>query len=205
MAIQPSSPKIFGIGLSRTGTTSLTDALSMLGYQAVHFPLDDASLREFSQYLLHPTSTLHLTSLASVDALTDTPVSATYRALDAAYPSSRFILTVRDRASWLGSCRRYWAERLTPNLASAPPEWAEYINLVNRSVYGTAAYDAVRFADAYTQHVARARRYFAERPDVYLELDICGGQGWEALCGFLGVEVPQRPFPFANALAPPAA
>ena len=30
--------KILGIGLSRTGTTSLTRALEILGLRAVHFP-----------------------------------------------------------------------------------------------------------------------------------------------------------------------
>ena len=77
--------KIFGIGLSRTGTTSLTLALSELGLHAYHFPRG----REV---------------IDSVDAATDTPVAAWYQDLDAAYPDSKFILTLRHRPEWLDSC-----------------------------------------------------------------------------------------------------
>ena len=38
-----------------------------------------------------------------------------------------------------------------------------------------------------------------KRPDDLLVLDICGGRaGWEVLCPFLGVPVPNTPFPNAN-------
>jgi hypothetical protein len=41
--------------------------------------------------------------------------------------------------------------------------------------------------------------YFAERPHDLLTLDICGGRAdWEVLCSFLGVPVPNVPFPNTN-------
>ena len=39
--------KIFGIGLSKTGTSSLTEALEILGFSAVHYP---TSLHEIEIY-----------------------------------------------------------------------------------------------------------------------------------------------------------
>ena len=36
--------KIFGLGLSKTGTSSLCEALRILGYRAVHNPTDDDSM-----------------------------------------------------------------------------------------------------------------------------------------------------------------
>ena len=41
------SAKIFGIGLSKTGTSSLSEALEILGYSTVHFP---RSLSEIAYY-----------------------------------------------------------------------------------------------------------------------------------------------------------
>ena len=46
---------------------------------------------------------------------------------------------------------------------------------------------------------AEVRRYFSNRPDDLLELNIAGGQGWEALCPFLGLAAPDQPFPRLNA------
>jgi hypothetical protein len=38
--------KVFGIGLSRTGSMSLTEALTILGFRALHFPADPVTQRE---------------------------------------------------------------------------------------------------------------------------------------------------------------
>jgi len=40
------SRKIFGLGLSKTGTSSLTDALNLLGVKAVHYPHDQRTYEE---------------------------------------------------------------------------------------------------------------------------------------------------------------
>ena len=66
--------KVFGIGLSRTGTTSLTLALKALGYQAAHFPSDDDTRREVTAHVLAGGGPIELTILKELDALTDTPV-----------------------------------------------------------------------------------------------------------------------------------
>src|SRR6186713_1622253 len=100
--------KIFALGLSRTGTSSLNEALRVLGHRAVHFPDDAASQTEITKFLARRTPELRLSLLTSMDALSDTPICATYQALDRAYPGSRFILTVRDKESWLESCHQYW-------------------------------------------------------------------------------------------------
>ena len=45
----------------------------------------------------------------------------------------------------------------------------------------------------------RVRAYFAGRPDDLLVLDVVGGEGWEKLCPFLGLEPPAEAFPHFNA------
>ena len=37
--------------------------------------------------------------------------------------------------------------------------------------------------------------YFSKREKDLLVLDICGGEGWEKLCKFLHVPVPNKKFP----------
>jgi len=83
--------KIFGVGLSRTGTISLTAALRVLGYSAHHYP---------------PRP---LVAAATHDALTDVPVIPHLRTLDCLYPDAKWILTVRDEEAWLASCAAWWA------------------------------------------------------------------------------------------------
>ena len=46
------------------------------------------------------------------------------------------------------------------------------------------------------------RSYFANRPEDLLVLDVTAGDGWEPLCQFLGMPVPERPFPWENRYQP---
>ena len=60
--------KIFGIGLGKTGTTSLARALNILGYKTNHYPNPDKMLkRDFEELLM------------TYDALSDNPVAAVYK------------------------------------------------------------------------------------------------------------------------------
>jgi hypothetical protein len=51
------------------------------------------------------------------------------------------------------------------------------------------------FLQAVTDH-------FRGRHRDLLHIDIPGGQGWETLCPFLGVEIPSAPFPWQNRCVP---
>lgn len=188
--------KVFGIGLSRTGTTSLTRALQILGYRAVHFPADPQTQAQLTEFLRAPADTLGLSLLDSVDALTDTPVAATYQALDRAYPGSSFVLTTRQMEPWLASCDAYWESFLYGLYAEDPD--APYVRLVNRFVYGTDRFERQAFTAAYLRHEAEVRAYFNARPGDCVLVDICGGDGWPELCGFLGVDAPSVAFPHAQ-------
>lgn len=166
--------KIFGIGLSRTGTTSLTEALGILGFSAVHYP---TSTREIE---------LH-------DAAADLPIADAFEILDATFPGSKFIYTVREHTRWIESCRRHWT-RKQGKIDDIHREF-------RRRLYGTIDFDPDLFAQAYNRHENRVLSYFAARPHDLLVLDVCGGRAdWELLCSFLGVPVPNTPFPNTNRL-----
>jgi hypothetical protein len=194
--------KIFGIGLSRTGTTSLTHALSALGYHAIHFPHDPVTRQELAAHRCSPSESLRLAVLKSCDAITDTPACCVYRELDQSYPGSKFIMTVRDRKAWLASCERFWREVLVPGQEQQPdPGVREYIDFIDDWIYGATRFDRERFAAVYDEYTRGVRERFRGREEALLQLDVCGGDGWERLAPFLGAAVPEFPFPHENSLA----
>lgn len=191
-------PKVFGLGLSRTGTTSLTIALQTLGHQALHFPSDGTTQSEIYAFFASETDSLRLTVADHYAAITDTPVCCTFKALDQAYPGSKFILTIRDKASWLASCENHWHKLLPHLFATMDPAWTRYAQFINTRVYGIAHYDRDVFSEVYDMYHANVFHYFRHRLEDLLVLDICGGQGWEHLASWLGSPVPQSAFPVEN-------
>lgn len=184
--------KVFGIGLSKTGTLSLTDALNILGIRSIHFPHDEQTFTELrsGQY--------RLSVLRDYQGATDTPVAPFYAQLDRAWPGSKFILTVRDKASWLRSAEAHWRV-LKEGPRANDQQFQAYVDFISACVYGCSYFNAERFSFAYDTHVRNVREYFAGRPDDFLLLDIIAGDQWEPLCHFLGVPIPEnKPFPHAN-------
>jgi hypothetical protein len=191
--------KVFGIGLSRTGTTSLTQALHLLGYNAIHFPNDNVTRAQVYHCFASELQCLSLALLQEADAITDTPVCCLYQALDHAYPGSKFILTVREKHSWLRSCQRFWQEQVEPYCRAWPESGlAQYVRVIHERLYGTQDYEEETFSRAYDAYTAEVREYFRERPHDLLVLDICGGEGWSQLAPFLEVHLPETPFPWVN-------
>ena len=167
--------KVFGIGLSKTGTQSLNRALELLGYTAIH----------------HPTK---MEQFEAFEAATDAPVAAKFEMLDRRFPGSQFVYTRRDLSSWLDSFERHLRRR---------PLKGGRGDLVlgrhSQSLYDSVEFDRRLFAEAYQRHERRVLRYFAHRPGDLVTLDICNGSpGWTPLCSFLGVPEPAVDFPSVN-------
>lgn len=187
--------------------------------RSVHFPSDPATRAEIAHYLDMGGSALRLSVLEAVDAILDTPVCCVYQALDAAYPGSRFVLTVREEAAWLRSCEAYWrrprpssrrtglriALRRLRAASQGSLDFPSYVRLLNRQLYGEGGFDAARFSATRRRYEDGVRAHFRGREDQLLTLDICAGEGWPELCGFLGLEIPAEPFPWANRLVTKAA
>ena len=170
---KPRPTKVFGLGLSRTGTVSLNAALNALGYKAKHFPAPLQVVAAAEKY----------------GALTDTPVCQYVEILDRLHPGAKFVLTVRDEETWLDSCRRHWAG---PEPSTPGWRWNR------RAVYGIETFDEAVFLRVYQEHVKRVTRYFARRPGKLLVLNVCAGEGYERLCPFLNLPMRDEPFPHRN-------
>ena len=172
-------PKIFAIGFHKTGTTSLADALELLGYRVCGgIGLRDPQIADHAL-------TLAKENLPRFDAFQNNPWALLYRELDALCPGSRFILTRRDTDRWLASADEHFGDQDTPMR-----EWIYGVGHPrgHEDIY-RARFDA---------HYREVHEYFRDRPDDLLVLDITRGDGWKELCSFLGHDLPDQPFPHRN-------
>jgi len=185
---------------------SLAHALGLLGYRSLHFPQDDRTREQVLAFLATGGDRLRLSVLERLDAVTDTPVCASFEALDAAYPGSKFILTIRDKETWLESCHAYWASWVDSYLLARPDDpLPVYLIAIHAKIYGTPTFDREQFSRAYDVHHERVRRHFVDRPEDLLTLNVCAGEGWEPLCKFLGAPRPRAKFPSENRMPPSGA
>lgn len=186
------APKVFGIGLSKTGTTSLTSALAILDFNTAHF------INYLTGELLGDDD-LHI-----FDALTDTPICVGFEKYFYMFPNAKFIYTVRSLEDWESSVYRHWLRTQgVGDFKEAQVEVGRNDRLhhgvpfrdINHSLFTNHA----SFAEAYGVYDRRVRRFFEDKPpDRFLEFDIFAGHGWPDLCAFLGRAAPDQPFPWQN-------
>lgn len=178
--------KVFGIGAAKTGTSSLAGCLRILGFR--HKTYDQALSR---QKYAEGDYDFILDVARQYDSFDDGPWNRGdfYKLLDTTFPGSKFILTVRPTETWLRSHEKHFS---TEGLRNIPQE----IRIKD--------YEEKRDAivAAYEKRNREVMDYFRDRPDDLLVIDICSGEGWERICRFLDVPVPDAPFPHFNKTPP---
>lgn len=191
VALKSLPTRIFGIGMHRTATTSLHKAFQILGFDSLHWGTGEAPRIWREMHRSGRSATLE-----QWYALSDLPIPLLYRKLDAAYPGSKFVLTVRDEQKWLASVERLWQPEHNPNrwMWDAYP----FSHRIHTVLYGQRAFDAAVFLDRYRRHNAEVMEYFKNRPGDLLVMDMEAGAGWPELCGFLDVTVPSARYPVEN-------
>jgi hypothetical protein len=159
-----STAKVFGIGLTRTGTTSLKQALSQLGYDCLHFNKDSKIIEWLELY--------------AADAAVDTPVSTRFRALYYAFEDARFMYTTRDTEDWVRSVsvqhffgisepralREHWnGEDYWEGNRAVKTEWKQQNAIQDRTIQERLyrRYDSWR--EAYEQYDRRVKKFFDEK------------------------------------------
>lgn len=177
VAMEKFTGKIFVVGAPKTGTTSAGDALRRLGYDVLSWPM----YRLFNCLQTRDLDALRR-AVDAHDAFEDLPFTVLYKVLDAAYPGSRFILTIRRDERWIRSMVSYngvWPDASRRFLMG----------------YGAPGGFEAEHLDWYRRHKADVISHFAGRPDQLLIVDWESGDGWPQLAGFLGCAVPDQPFP----------
>lgn len=178
--------KVFCVGWPKTGTTSITEALRILGFFSWHSaPWIIGCNHWCSEISLFQSD---FRCINEYDAVADLPACALFRELDKEFPGSLFILTTRSLEEWAPSGLADIARSLAL-VGSLPTleQWA----------YGTADISRDVLVKRYLQHNEQARQYFCGRSN-FLEIDLSFGNPWEKLCGFLRLPIPSVVFPHKN-------
>lgn len=184
--------RIFGIGMHKTGTTSLHHALKILGLDSAHWPSAGWAKKIWREMNTEGRSV----TLERHHAVCDLPISNLYRKLDAAYPGSKFILTTRNEQAWLESVRRHWSPETNPYRHQWDTD--PFTHIIHNAIYGRTSFHPATFLKAFRRHNARVLEFFKDRPEDLLILDVDQPQSWELLCNFLNEPMPVVAYPHAN-------
>lgn len=184
--------KVFGIGLSRTATKSLTLALNILGISVIHYPNNAATYHDLV------TGNYKFSVLEDFQGITDITVVPYYAQLDKLFPGSKFILTTRDRTDWLNSMETHWKDKPIVEDAGGDITKIKLRQFLRAAVYGIHNFDRERLGYIYDLHHKNVLEYFRDRPEDLLIINICQGEGWDKLCPFLRQPLPTRMFPLMD-------
>ncbi|SEG90929.1 hypothetical protein SAMN05444920_107148 [Nonomuraea solani] len=205
---------VIGAGFGRTGTRSLKAALELLGFgPCYHMSAVIAEPYRVRQWLDvgEGRSQDWDTVFAGFRSALDWPASAYWRELAAYYPDAKVILTVRDPARWYDSVSatifRSALDQRRPSLRRRAirrlvswrsPDFALYPRMARATfidrVFDGRVGDRDHVIEVFERHVAEVKA--AIPGDRLLVFE--AGEGWEPLCAFLGVPVPEVPYPRAN-------
>jgi hypothetical protein len=176
--MKPTTNKVFCLGLSKTGTVSVCKALELLGLKSAHY----VGVEEFDEY----------------DVVGDSPVPVVYKILDEKHPGSKFILTTRDPEKWVNSFEKHFERWSIEEKTLSGTARADSV-LTRYQLYGTVLFDRDKMLAGFHRYHEDLYEYFSDRPDDLLVIDITREAGWEEICDFLSLSVPENiSFPKSN-------
>ncbi|WQF86653.1 hypothetical protein CDEST_11667 [Colletotrichum destructivum] len=212
--------QVLSLGMTRTASASITQALTILGYKNVHHgiqaisnPNDWETFSRASDAFFPTLPTYNGKPFGRSDwdrvfgqceGVTDMGSFFALPLIDA-YPDAKVILVERDIESWYAS--------MEEAIFSTTWGWRAdlIINVFGRLMGLTGGltirkimlgyYEARNVSEMRSKARDRYRRHYAEirasvPADRLLDYDV--KTGWEPLCAFLGKPVPDVPFPQAN-------
>lgn len=189
---------VFSAGFGRTGTMSLKLALEQLGQGRCHHMIEVIENGAVQVPLWNDALAGNPDFGAIYDgynSAVDWPSAAFWKELAAAYPDAKIILSTRSAESWYDSISQtilatVWAPEKWPAQAV---DWFRMVTKVLERSFGEAK-DRDSLIAVFNAHEAAVKAAIpSERLLVHSAKD-----GWEPLCAFLGVPVPEGPYPRTN-------
>lgn len=192
--------EVIGSGLGRTGTKSMHTALNRLGFGPCHHMVEVLTRPQTMPLWIAAARNARDGGVTNWDRLfegyrsmVDWPGVQYWRELVAYYPDAKVIHTTRDADAWFESTQatifsptsleRFKVGGLVADFfGAALGDLRDHLN------------DRAFLIDYFHRHEAEVKATIpAERLLIYPV-----GSGWGPLCDFLGVEVPDEPFPSEN-------
>ena len=188
---------IIGAGFGRTGTFSLKSALEQLGFGPCYHMVEVVREPERAQHWIdaadgRPTDWNKV--FAGYRATVDWPGCDYWRELVELFPNAKVILSTRDPESWYRSTQNTIFNQSNKDRFEAIPHMLRMMHAIANRNFGGSLSDHDRLIAAFNAHNAAVQAAIpASRLLVYR-----AEQGWGPLCAFLGVPVPDQPYPVAN-------
>lgn len=192
---------IIGSGFGRTGTMSTKLALEQLGFGPCHHMVEvmgSPAQPPFWKDFAEGRQVDWVTVFADYASQVDFPGAAVWPQLIAAFPDARVLHTERPEDEWWASysvtIAKFFEHAPTMQL---PPHIAAIFVTMDKILVQDLLGGTTRDASiaAYRRNNAKVRATVpAEKLLVFTPTD-----GWAPLCRFLGVPVPDTPFPRSNA------
>ncbi|MBW8783562.1 MAG: hypothetical protein JF593_02810 [Novosphingobium sp.] len=207
---------VIGAGLGRTGTLTLKTALETLGFGPCHHMLEVFANPQQVPFWNRAASGQAVEwedVFGDYRASVDWPSAHFYAELDERYPEAKVILSLRDPERWYDSMTETILKsmQLMGVDRDIPADHPFYFGgmIVSARTFGHD-FSRSNVIAAFERHNAAVRHRIP--PERLLVFE--AAEGWEPLCAFLGVPVPDAPFPRTNSreefwshiekIAPPA-
>jgi hypothetical protein len=193
--------EVIGPGFGRTGTNSLKLALEHLGFGPCHHMFevrDNPALLPNWEAAARGESVDWDEVFRGYRSQVDWPGARYWRKLVERFPTAKVILTVRDPDAWFDSVQG----TIMSFLAARGKHPSPHVNAIAEMGYQTVVAQVFdgRLSDrdhatwVFRRHIAEVQ---SEIPaDRLLTFDM--RDGWEPLCDFLEVDLPDIPFPKTN-------
>lgn len=188
--------KVIGSGLGRTGTLSTKLALEQLGFVRCHHMAEVFMNAEKQVPLWIEAGNGRPDWDAIFDgyqAMVDHPGCAYWRQLMDYYPDAKVLHTVRDPDKWFDSTQATIFNPARPDPPEGTPMRA-FFDQLHAFYDGGDMHDRAFMTDFFRRHTEAV---VAGVPKARL-LVFNVAEGWEPLCRFLGVAVPDAPYPREN-------
>ncbi|MDA2813661.1 sulfotransferase family protein [Nocardiopsis sp. RSe5-2] len=205
--------EVIGAGFGRTGTASLKAALEELGYGPCYHMFEVLGEPRRAEDWIRAGDGLPVDwdeVFTGYRSTVDWPGASYWRELSEHYPKAKVVLTVRDPDRWFDSAastvfrlqyivQRPWGRPLRRLVPLLSPGLGAFLDMNDRAirdrVFGGRYPQRREAVERFRAHIDEVRDAVPE--DRLLVYDVA--DGWEPLCDFLGTEVPDAPFPSANA------
>lgn len=198
--------KVIGAGFGRTGTMSLKGALEQIGFGPSFHMIDVARQPELLpqwQAAVDGEPVDWKRVFDGWQSTVDWPACTFWEEIWRVFPDAKVLLSVRDPEVWYESCRKSIHASaqaaakgaLQGGAVDVSPEGMKMINDLIWNGTFEGRFDDKEFAiDVFNRHNEDVKSKVPEEKLLVYEVS----EGWEPLCEFLDVSVPDTPMPHLN-------
>ena len=173
--------KVFFIGFAKTGTISLLAAMANnFGFNCFHGGGRDLYRTKDETIAEELRRRGYSEMLNDCDVYIDWEyLSNKFKIVYKHFPDAKYIFNTRNVDDWVVSLKRHHSMLSQATIEKSG--W-HFVDEEERKEY-------------HSSHTKEVLDFFKDKQDQFLVLDICAGDGYEKLCPFLELDIPDEPFP----------